>query len=147
MRRQIAELSRRASGKPDAEGNRPNVDSDFTGRFRLGHGILSLPSVTFDVPGAAVQLAGRYDLQRQTIAFAGDLFMDAKISQTTTGWKSLLLKVVDPLFRRDGRTVVPIKVEGTRSVPHFGLDSSRVFRRGNSKPGAKPAPSSAAAAQ
>jgi hypothetical protein len=44
-----------------------------------------------------------------------------------SGWKSLLLKVVDPLFRKNGRTVVPITIRGTRENPRFGLDTKRVF--------------------
>ena len=40
-----------------------------------------------------------------------------------TGWKSVLLKPVDPLFKKDGAgTEVPIKISGTKSEPHIGLD-------------------------
>ena len=48
--------------------------------------------------------------------------MDAKLSQITTGVKSFLLKPFDPFFRKNGETVVPIKVTGTRDKPSFGLD-------------------------
>jgi hypothetical protein len=140
----IAELSRRASGKDKGNDNAKDttkapsrVASDFSGRFSLGKGTLALPAVAFDVPGAAVRLAGRYDLRAETMGFKGDLYMDAKISQTTTGWKALLLKIVDPFFRRQGKTVVPIKITGTRSKPEFGLDVGRVFGRGDS-PAAPP---------
>ena len=38
-------------------------------------------------------------------------------------WKSLLLKPVDPFFRKDGAGAeIPVKVSGTRSAPKFGLD-------------------------
>ena len=41
----------------------------------------------------------------------------------TTGWKSILLKPLDPLFSKKGAgTEVPIKITGTESAPHFGLD-------------------------
>jgi hypothetical protein len=133
VQRKIVELSRRASVKKKDAPAAPSVASDVSGRFTLANGTLALPAVTFDVPGAAVRLAGRYGLETETIAFAGDLFMDAKISQTTTGWKSLLLKVVDPIFRRDGRTVIPIKISGTRNAPSFGLDVKRVFNRDDPK--------------
>ena len=59
-----------------------------------------------------VRLAGEYALKPETLDFHGTVLMDAKVSQTQTGIKSLLLKVVDPLFRRDGRTVVPITISG-----------------------------------
>ena len=36
---------------------------------------------------------------------------------------------VDPLFRRGGRTVVPIRITGSRTEPSFGLDVKRVFTR------------------
>ena len=140
VQRQIAELSRRASGKAVPGVRAAPVDSDFTGRFKLANGVLALPSVTFDVPGAAVQLAGHYNLQQEQVAFAGNLFMDAKISETMTGWKSLLLKMVDPIFRKNGRTVIPIKITGTTNAPSFGLDRKRVFNRGDTpSPGTKPA--------
>jgi hypothetical protein len=126
----INDLSRRARGKnEDATADSARVTSDFAGRFTLGNGRLSLPSLTFDVPGAIVSLRGNYGLRQETIAFAGELYMDAKVSQTVTGFKSLLLKVADPLFRKNGKTVVPLKINGTRSDPKFGLDVKRVFKR------------------
>jgi len=49
--------------------------------------------------------------------------MDAKLSQMMTGWKSILLKPVDPFFSKHGAgTEIPVKVTGTKSEPHFGLD-------------------------
>jgi hypothetical protein len=48
--------------------------------------------------------------------------MQARLSQTTTGFKSFLLKAVDPFFRKNGKTVLPIKISGTREHPQFGLD-------------------------
>ena len=93
--------------------------------------MLELPSVTFDVPGAAVELNGHYALRPETLEFHGNLFMDAKVSQTTTGFKSMLLKAIDPLFRKNGRTVIPIKIGGSRNDPSFGLDAKRVFSSGD----------------
>jgi hypothetical protein len=128
----IEELSRRGSGKT-AEPAKARVASDFQGRFKLGDGRLALPEVSFDVPGARVELAGTYGLKRETLDFKGQLLLDAKISQTTTGWKSLLLKVVDPLFKQKNGSgsAIPIKIGGSRNAPDFGLDVRRVFRRGN----------------
>jgi hypothetical protein len=114
------------------ETPKQNVGSNFVGRFKLGGGRLALPDLTFGVPGAKVELAGHYALKPETLEFRGRLLMDAKISQTTRGFKSVLLKVVDPLFRRQGGgSAVPIKITGTRDKPAFGLDVGRVFKRGN----------------
>ncbi len=130
VQQRINGLSARARGQRQEEGQAPaRVTSDFSGTFELGNGALSLTPVTFDIPGAVVELSGRYGLQRETLAFSGNLYMDAKVSQTTTGLKSLALRLIDPLFRRNGRTVIPLNVEGTRADPQFGLDMGRVFRR------------------
>ena len=125
----INELSRRASARLDDEPSKNGVGSNFEGRFALGNSQLALPTVRFDVPGALVELHGRYGMKREDIAFDGNLFMDAKISQTVTGIKSLLLKAVDPFFRRNGKTVVPLKISGTRAAPKFGVDVGRALRR------------------
>jgi hypothetical protein len=113
--------------------DKPRVASDFQGRFKLGGGRLLLPEVSFEVPGARVELAGSYALKNETLDFKGQLLLDARISQTTTGWRSLLLKVVDPLFKgKSGRgSAIPIKIGGSRSAPAFGLDVRRVFKRGD----------------
>jgi AsmA-like C-terminal region len=128
--RKIAELSERSRGKkPNADA--PPVASDFAGTFKLADGQLTIPAVAFDVPGAAVRLAGTYNLKREDIDFRGALLTDAKVSEMTSGWKSLLLKIVDPLFGREGGgSFIPIKVTGTRSAPSFGLDARPLFSRG-----------------
>ena len=75
--------------------------------------------------GASIELAGTYGLNEETLDFHGTLVMQAKLSQTTTGVKSWLLKPVDPFFRKNGQTEVPIKVTGTRDHPQFGLELRR----------------------
>jgi hypothetical protein len=123
----ISELSRRGRGRPDDTAS-SRVASKFDGVFRLAGGRLDIPKVTFDVPGALVQLAGTYVLERESIDFKGTLFMDAKVSDTATGIKHVLLKIVDPLFRRDGGgSAIPIKITGVRADPSFGLDRGRLF--------------------
>ena len=125
----INELSARARGRKTAEVKPQRAESDFSGRFQLADGTLKLAKLTFDVPGALVELDGRYALRPGTLDFAGNLYMDAKVSQTVSGYKSVLLKIVDPLFRKNGRTVVPLKISGTREMPEFGMDVKRVFTR------------------
>jgi hypothetical protein len=68
-------------------------------------------------------MTGTYTLDGQTFDFRGKARLDAKVSQMTTGWKSILLKPIDPFFSKKGvGTEVPIKITGTESAPHFGLD-------------------------
>jgi hypothetical protein len=125
----IDELSRRGRGEPQNEQVN-NVMADFGGDFALRNGRLDLPKFQFAVEGAKVALGGNYGLPTQRLDFEGSLILDAPLSKTTTGIKSLLLKVVDPLFRKDGAgAVLPIVVSGTVDQPSFGLDKGRIIGR------------------
>jgi hypothetical protein len=78
------------------------------------------------VPGAAIDLAGSYDLRGDVLDFHGTLKLQAKVSQTMTGWKRIVLKPVDPFFAKNGAgTFLHIKVEGSSSDPNFGLDRGK----------------------
>jgi len=129
VQRKIAGLSHHAQGDPkDRDPN--DVTADFTGRFHLRDGQLGLPDLRFTLPGAHVDLHGTYALRSGALNFEGTAKLDATVSQMTTGWKSLLLKPVDPLFKRDGAgTVLPIGIGGTRGEPSFRLDIGRILRR------------------
>lgn len=133
VQQKIDALSRRSRGR--TPGERPeNVTSTFVGRFGLDGGALTLAGLTFDTPGARVQLAGTYGLRSERLNFAGMLLMDATISETQKGWKRLLLKQFDPIFEREGGkggTALPIKIEGLRANPRFGMDARRLFHRGD----------------
>ena len=127
----INELSHRAQAK-NVDAPKDSVVSNFQGRFKLADGTITLPDLTFDAPGARVQLAGQFALKPETLAFKGQLLMDAKVSQTVGGIKGLLLKVVDPIFKKDGGgSAIPIRIGGTVKEPSFGLDVRRVFKRGD----------------
>jgi hypothetical protein len=128
VQRKINELSRRGRGKVTEAPQQ--VASDFQGQFALADGVLSLPKVTFNTPGAAVQLAGQYALRRETLNFKGELFLDATVSQAAGGGlKGMALKFLDPIFEKNGRTVIPIKISGSRQAPAFGLDARSLLKK------------------
>jgi AsmA-like C-terminal region len=121
----INNLSRKGLGKPDTISGADAV-SDLGGSFTLKAGLLDFSHLKFSVPGAAVRLTGKYDLRGESVDFRGTLRLDAKLSQTTTGARSLLLKFVDPFFAKQGAgALLPIKIEGSRENPSFGLDLHR----------------------
>ena len=127
IQHKVATLSHRGRGETEAE-NSGSVASNFAGKFVLGNGLMTFSNLTFGVPGAFVHLDGTYALRNQEIDFSGSLRLQAKLSQTTRGWKSIALKPFDRLFEKEGAgTFVPIKITGTGSDPHFGLDVKRVF--------------------
>lgn len=115
-------LSRRGQGQPKDE-EIEDVISNLRGRFIIRNGQATLSNLTFNVPGAKVELVGAYDMKSEALDFHGHLLLDAKLSQTVTGKKSVFLRLVDPFFRRPGGgSSIPIKIVGTRSQPEFGLD-------------------------
>jgi AsmA-like C-terminal region len=118
-------LSMRSQGKPKlATDNIPdNIRSDLKGTFNLSDGLISFSQLQYQIPGTQVDLTGTYSLDGNQFDFHGKALMDAKLSQMVTGWKSMLLKPVDRFFSKDGAgTEIPVKITGTKSEPHFGVD-------------------------
>jgi hypothetical protein len=127
IQNRIDELARRGQGRP-TDTKIDNVASNFRGAFRLSDAKLQLNPLTFSVEGAAVRLTGNYDTSREVMDFKGQLRLDAKVSQTQTGWKRLVLKVFDPLLDAPGAgTVLPISITGTKSEPKFGADIKKAI--------------------
>ena len=121
IQEKLKKLSRRAQGRPKdlAAGS---DTFDLRGRFILDDGVAKFPGLNFAIPGATLDLSGNYGLHSEALDFHGELRLRAKLSQTTTGIKSLFLKAVDPFFKgKDAGAVLPIKITGTRANPSFGL--------------------------
>jgi hypothetical protein len=122
VQEKIDSFSRRGQGRPE-DTDIENVVSGLAGNFRMAQGSIDFSKLSFKVTGASVQLSGTYALEAGQIDFHGKLFLDAKLSQTTTGAKSFLLKAVDPFFKgKQGGSEVPIKITGTKDHPIYGLD-------------------------
>jgi len=103
-----------------------NVDTAFhrmSGDFKMAGESITFRSLAFAIPGAAVNIGGSFDAGSSQLDFHGALMLDAKLSQTQSGWKRWLLKPVDPFFSRRGAgTFLHIKIVGTSKDPQFGLD-------------------------
>lgn len=99
------------------------IQSQMGGDFDLGDSKLTFSRLNYSVPGADIGLTGVYSLDGNQFDFHGKARLKARVSQLITGWKSLLLMPLDPIFAKNGAgTEVPIKIDGTRSEPKFGLD-------------------------
>ena len=130
VQQRIDTLSRR--GRGDTGNSGPSVVSNLSGRFVMKDGRIRLRNLTFSVPGSAVQLAGSFDLKSEQLDFDGHLLLDASLSETVTGFKSVLVKLAQPFFRRPGGgTMLPIRVSGTPEKPAFGLDLKKALTPGN----------------
>ncbi|MGH9728281.1 MAG: AsmA-like C-terminal region-containing protein [Candidatus Acidiferrales bacterium] len=129
VQEKVNALSRRGRGKPNSTDDDAAVSS-LQGNFTLRHGVARFSNLAFEVSGAKVLLHGTYDLNAGNLDFKGTLRLQAKLSQTTKGAKSLFLKMIDPLFEsKDAGAVLPIRITGTREKPSFKLDMSRIFAK------------------
>ena len=118
-------LSRRGQGEPKNE-QIDEVVHQMKGVFQVNNEVMTFKSLSFAVPGAAVDLAGHYNLRADVLDFHGALKLQAKVSQTMTGWKRWALKPVDPFLSKNGAgTFLRIKIDGTADDPNFGLDRGK----------------------
>lgn len=97
--------------------------SNLKGHVVLKDGAAQFSNLSFTVPGASAQMEGTYNLITERIDLHGTLRTDSQPSKTTSGVKALLLKVLDPFFKKKrAGYVMPVKITGTYEHPFFGLD-------------------------
>lgn len=124
--RKIRELSLRGQGKTSElkSAEDEKVKSHAQGDFALDGGVLTIPSATYTVPGADIQLHGTYRTSGETLDFTGTAKMQVTVSKMVGGWKGILLKPADRFFKKDGAGAeIPIYIAGTRDHPQFGYNS------------------------
>jgi len=120
-------LSARAQGKPKevaafSTDREAEVSSAMSASFSLGHGLMTVNDLRYQIPGALVLLNGVYSLDGNVFEFKGHVRTEATASQMVTGWKSWLLKPVDPFLKKNGAGLqLPISISGTQGDVHFGL--------------------------
>lgn len=121
---EVDKMSAGARGEKGKEKEDPEtVLTDIKGQVGLVGGSARFSDLSFSVPGAAARLQGTYNLINYKIDLRGQMKVDSKMSDTTNGSKALLLKMMNPFFkkRRKGE-IVPVRVAGTYDHPRFGLD-------------------------
>jgi hypothetical protein len=112
-----------AASRGENDDNPATVLSDLNGHVVLREGIATFSNLSLGVPGASAEMYGTYNLLTKMIDLHGTLKMDSDLSKLEHGVKSLLLKAMDPFFKRKGvGSVVPFKITGTYKQPLFGLD-------------------------
>jgi hypothetical protein len=98
------------------------VLSQFGGQVSVKNGVATLSNVSFSAPGTRAQLQGTYNLVDRKVDLHGILHTTGKLSDTTAGFKALVLKAVGPFLKQKSVTVVPFSITGTSSNPSFALD-------------------------
>jgi hypothetical protein len=136
----VGELSLRGQGQPkEAKNAGADVRSAIESNFTLAGGVVTLPNLKYTVPGAEIDLAGKYGLEGGTLNFRGTARTNATVSQMVGGWKGMLLKPADRFFKTNrAGTEVPIHIDGTQEDPMFGVDFGRIGHTSPQIPGQTP---------
>jgi uncharacterized protein involved in outer membrane biogenesis len=128
-REAVNSLSKGARGLKDHVEKERDQDpetvlSALKGHVVLKNGTAHFSNLAFSVPGAFAQLNGTYNLVSEQIDLHGTLTTDSRLSNTTHGVKALMLKVLDPFFKKHHQAgyAAPVKITGTYAHPAFGLD-------------------------
>jgi AsmA-like C-terminal region len=134
----VTELSLRGQGltKAKDKNNASPVQSAMQSSFTMADGVVTLPNLLYQVPGADVALNGTYGIDGGAINFTGNAKMQATVSQMLGGWKGALATPLDGFFKKDGAgTEVGVQVDGTRDNPHFGFDIRGLKHTSPQRPG------------
>ncbi len=119
---EVNKLSSGARGEKDIS-DPETVLTDLTGQVAVENGIARLEDLSFQVPGAVSRMHGTYNLLNYKIDLHGQMQLDSKISNTQSGAKALLLKMIDPFFKKRKKgEIIPVRISGTFEKPSFGLD-------------------------
>jgi AsmA-like protein len=116
----VNKLSAEAIGGDDDKAG--TVLSSLHGHVEIRGGNATFSDLSFGIPGALAQMHGDYDLVSHRIDLHGTLKMDSEPSHMAHGPKALLMKFVDPFFKKKHGSEVPVKITGTYEKPSFGLD-------------------------
>jgi hypothetical protein len=124
----LTQSARGENKKQEAE-DPETVLSNLKGHISVKNGIATLSNVSFSAPGTLAQIRGTYNLLDKTMNLQGLLHTNGKLSDTTSGFKALVLKAVGPFLKKRAVTVVPFTLTGTSTQPIFTLDfdGSRTF--------------------
>ena len=128
----IRQLSLRGLGHPKEikSTDADSIRSTMLGNFQLSNGVVTLPELTYTVPGSTIKVSGTYAIDAGAINFTGTADMEATVSQMIGGFLGALAKPADRFFKKDGAgTELPFHVSGTRDDPKFGIDFNRMKKK------------------
>jgi len=118
----VDNLSQLAQGEKEND-DPASVVENLKGHVVMNHAIATFSDLSFSVPGALAHVHGTYGLLTEQVNLHGTLQVDDKLSKGSKGVKSVLLKSVEPLFKKkNAGEIIPIKIGGTFSHPSYGLD-------------------------
>lgn len=94
-------------------------------------GVTALRNVLFEAPGIRVQMAGTFRLHDTGIDLNGVLQTTGKLSDVASGVKSIMLKVLSPLWPKQAAVQsIPLHIGGNAAQPTLRLKLKNSQRRG-----------------
>ena len=108
--------------KENDQADPETVLTDLKGQVNLLAGTATFSDLSFGVPGATARMHGTYNVISHKVDLRGQMKVDTKISNTTSGGKAFLLKMMEPFFKKKQKgEIVPVQISGTYEHPSFGL--------------------------
>jgi hypothetical protein len=121
----IDRISESAQGekKKEQDEDQRTVLSQVHGNIQVRNGIATISNGSFEVQGADAAVHGTYGLLDQRVDLHGTLDTRGHLSDTTSGFKALVLKAITPLFKKSGSTrIVPFEITGAYGTTTVGID-------------------------
>src|SRR5579862_1393778 len=117
----LSESARGENKKQEAE-DPETVLSNLKGHVSVKNGIATLSNMSFAAPGTFAEIRGTYNLLDKTVNLRGVLHTNGKLSDTSSGFRALVLKAVGPLLKNKSETIVPFTITGPSTKPALALD-------------------------
>ena len=118
----ISESARGESKKQEDEDPRTAL-SQIRGNIQLRDGIAAIERAGFGVTGATATVRGTYRLRDQRVDLHGVLDTRGRLSDTTSGFKAVVLKAITPFFKKKHHVkMVPFKITGSYGDTSVAID-------------------------
>jgi len=130
--RSIDRISESAQGERRKEQDEDprTVLSQVHGNIQVRNGIATISNGSFQVPDAGAGVQGTYSLLNQRVDLHGTLDTRGNLSDTASGFKSLVVKAITPLFKKRGPTrIVPFEITGSYGSTTVGIDWKKDLTR------------------
>jgi hypothetical protein len=113
--------SARGESRDREEVDPTAVLSNLKGHVSVNGGMATLSNISFSEPGTQAEIQGTYNHLDKNVNLRGVLHTNGKLADTTSGFKSVVLKALSPFLKKKSVTVVPFVITGTSSNPSFAL--------------------------
>jgi hypothetical protein len=121
----IDAISKSAQGetKKEEESDPRTILSKLHGNIQLRNGTAALSAMNFEVTGADAVVHGTYNLLNQRVDLDGTLDTRGQLSDATAGFKSVVLKAVLSLSKKESSVrVIPFHITGSYGNTSLGID-------------------------